>query len=264
MGDRPDLTALLDDLRAEHEDLRALVARTDLRLATPAEGWDVRETVVHLTTFDEQGLKAATTPQLFLAGLEDAARDPDGFMDVLHAPHRALPDEELTGSWHAGFEAMLAAFADLEPGTKVPWYGPPMSPASFTTARLMEYWAHGQDVADAAGERRAPTARLRHVCHLGLRTRGFSYAVRGREAPGVEVALSLTAPDGSTWELGDPSAPERVTGPAVDFCLLVTQRRHRDDLALVAHGDAADEWLGIAQCFAGAPGPGRPPTGAAA
>ena len=259
MGDRPSLSDLLQDLRDEHDDLRALVARVDLDLATPAEGWDVRETVVHLATFDEQGLKAATTPQLFLAGLEEAARNPDGFMDDLHAPRRALPDDELREDWRAGFEAMVEAFRELEPGTKVPWYGPPMSPASFATARLMEYWAHGQDVADAAQVERVPTGRLRHVVHLGVRTRGFSYAVRGREAPPVDVRVVLDAPAGGTWEFGDPAATDRVTGPAVDFCLLVTQRRHRDDTALVAEGPAADEWLGIAQCFAGPPGGGRAP-----
>lgn len=261
MGDRPSLNDLLQDLRDEHDDLRALVAGVDLGLATPAEGWDVRETVVHLATFDEQGLKAATTPQLFLAGLEDAARNPDGFMDELHAPRRALPDDDLLEDWRTGFAAMVQAFRDLEPGTKVPWYGPPMSPASFATARLMEYWAHGQDVADAAQVERRPTDRLRHVCHLGVRTRGFSYAVRGREAPPVDVHVVLDAPGGGTWEFGDPSATERVTGPAVDFCLLVTQRRHRDDTALRADGPAADEWLGIAQCFAGPPGGGRAPRG---
>ena len=163
--------------------------------------------------------------------------------------------------WQAGFDAMVTAFADVPAGTKVPWYGPPMSPASFATARLMEYWAHGQDVADAAGVVRPPTERLRHVCHLGHRTRGFSYAVRGREAPPVDVHVVLDAPGGGTWEYGDPAAADRVTGPAVDFCLLVTQRRHRADTALVATGAAADEWLDIAQCFAGPPGGGRRPLG---
>jgi uncharacterized protein (TIGR03084 family) len=262
MGDRPSLTDILDDLRAEHDDLRQVVEPVDLALATPAEGWDVRETLTHLAAFDEEATKAATTPQLFLAGLAEVAADIDGFMDALQASRRALSRDELLDDWHAGFAAMVQAFADLEPGTKVPWYGPPMSPPSFATARLMEYWAHGQDVADAVGVRRVPTHRLRHVCHLGLRTRGFSYAVRGRRAPEATVALRLTAPDGGVWELGDQDARQDVTGPAEDFCLLVTQRRHRDDLALVAHGQDADEWLGIAQCFAGPPGDGRPPLAA--
>ncbi len=139
----------------------------------------------------------------------------------------------------------------------MPWYGPPMSPASFATARIMELWAHGQDVADGLGVTRTPTARLRHVCHLGVRTRGFSYAVRGRTAPEGDVRVVLTAPDGGTWEWGE--GPDTVTGPALDLCLLVTQRRHRDDLALQADGPLAQEWLGLAQCFAGAPTDGRAP-----
>ena len=148
---------------------------------------------------------------------------------------------------------------DLPSGVKVPWYGPPMSPASFATARLMEYWAHGQDVADALGVRRAPTARLRHVCHLGVRTRGFSYVNRGRPAPTVDVAVVLTAPDGSGWTFGDLDADQRVTGPAEDFCLLVTQRRSRAGPGRRGAGAEADEWLDLAQCFAGPPGPGREP-----
>ena len=50
-----------------------------------------------------------------------------------------------------------------------------------------------------------------------------------------------------------------MTGPALDFCLLVTQRRHRDDLALSIDGPAATEWMTIAQAFAGAAGTGRSP-----
>jgi uncharacterized protein (TIGR03084 family) len=259
MGDRPDLTALLDDLRAEQRDLRAVVEGADLDAATPAEGWDVRDAVAHLAGSDEEATRAATAPQQFLDGLPAVAADIDGFLTGQLVARRGLSRAELLDAWQAGFDEMVQAFAELDPATKVPWYGPPMSPASFATARLMEYWAHGQDVADGVGVRRVPTRRLRHVCHLGVRTRGFSYAVRGRAAPDVPVAVSLTAPDGGTWLFGDAAAEQRVTGPAEDFCLLVTQRRHRDDLALVAEGDAADEWLGIAQCFAGPPGPGRAP-----
>lgn len=259
MGDRPSLSALLQDLHDEHDDLQALVADVDLDLPTPAEPWDVRDTVAHLAAFDEEATKAATTPQLFLAGLEEVAADVDGFMAGQLAARRDLSREQLVGQWRVGHHAMLGAFADLAPGTKVPWYGPPMSPASFATARLMEYWAHGQDVADAAGVRRTATERLRHICHLGVRTRGFSYAVHGRQAPPVDVHVVLDAPDGGTWHYGDPAAADRVTGPAEDFCLLVTQRRHRADTALVAVGAVAEQWLDIAQCFAGPPGAGRRP-----
>jgi uncharacterized protein (TIGR03083 family) len=46
---------------------------------------------------------------------------------------------------------------------------------------------------------------------------------------------------------------------AHDFCLLVTQRVHRDDTDLVAQGRDATAWLSIAQAFAGPPGEGREP-----
>ena len=253
------MTELLADLRDEHDDLQRLVDRVDLDLATPAEPWDVRDTVAHLAAFDEEATKAATTPQLFLAGLPAIAEDIDGFMAGQLAERRRLGRAQLVDQWRTGFDAMVKAVADLEPGTKVPWYGPPMSPASFATARLMEYWAHGQDVADAAGVRRPPTGRLRHSCPLGVRTRGFSYALRGRTMPAVDVHVRLQAPDGTTWAYGDPASADRVSGTAEDFCLLVTQRRHRSDTGLEAEGLAADEWLDIAQCFAGPPGPGRPP-----
>jgi uncharacterized protein (TIGR03084 family) len=178
-----DHRPLLADLRAEQQDLAERVARADLDLATPAEGWDVGDTLAHLAGSDAEAVRAATDPDGFLALLPAVAADIDGFLQRQIDERRQLPREDLLRDWQAGFDAMLAAFESLDPGTKVPWYGPPMSPASFATARLMEYWAHGQDVADALGEERQPTDRLRHVAHLGVRTRGFSYANRGLPVP---------------------------------------------------------------------------------
>ena len=255
------LTELLDDLRAEQADLRGIVQDADLATPTPAEGWDVRDAVAHLAGTDVEATLAATQSQAFLDKLPQVASDIEGFLTGQLVARRSLGKAELVAQWQAGFDAMLEAFATTEPGTKIPWYGPPMSPASFATARLMEYWAHGQDVADALGVVREPTARLRHICHLGFRTRGFSYVNRGLTPPDEPVAAELTAPDGTTWTFGD--AAQKVTGPALDFCLLVTQRRHRADLDLTAHGAAADSWLDVAQAFAGPPGPGRTARGTA-
>jgi uncharacterized protein (TIGR03084 family) len=152
----------------------------------------------------------------------------------------------------------------MDPSTRLPWYGPPMSAASSVTARLMETWAHGQDIADALGVTRQPTTRLRHVAHLGVATREFSFRLRGLPVPAAPVRVELTAPDGAIWAWGPADAPERVAGSAVDFCLLVTQRRHQADTGLLTSGRAAAEWLAIAQAFAGPPGPGRQPQSAPA
>jgi uncharacterized protein (TIGR03084 family) len=138
-----------------------------------------------------------------------------------------------------------------------------MGAMSFVSARLMETWAHGQDVADALGVTRAPTGRLRHIAHLGVRSRPFSYLVRGLSAPTDPVGVSLIGPSGETWMWDTEVAPvDHVHGPALDFCLVVTQRRHVADTDLEVQGPAAREWLAIAQAFAGPPGAGRPPRGA--
>lgn len=248
---------LLEDLRAEQADLRSIVGSADLATPTPAEGWDVRDSISHLAGTDVEATLSMTDPDAFVAKLPQVGADIDGFLARQLTERRDLPREEFLAQWQRSFDGLLAAFATVDPAAKLPWYGPPMSPASFATARIMEYWAHGQDVADGIGVTRRPTDRLRHICHLGYRTRAFSYVNRGLPSPAVDVLLELTAPGGSTWRYGERSATERVSGPALDFCLLVTQRRHRDDLDVVAHGAAADEWLSIAQAYAGPPGPGR-------
>ncbi len=224
----------------------------------------MRDAVSHLAGTDLEATTAALRPEVFLAGLAEVARDVEGFLTGQLLARRELTRERLLADWQHGFDAMLEAFVAVPDGTKVPWYGPAMSPPSFATARLMEYWAHGQDVADAVGAVRTPTARLRHIAHLGVRTRGFAAANRGLAPDLTPVAVELLAPDGSTWAFGDAGAPDRVHGTALDFCLLVTQRRHRSDLALVAEGASADAWLDYAQCFAGPPGAGRPPLDATA
>jgi uncharacterized protein (TIGR03084 family) len=135
-----------------------------------------------------------------------------------------------------------------------------MSAASMVTARLMETWAHGLDVTDALRSPPSVSGRLRHVAHIGVRTRDFAFRQHGLPPPDGEFRVELTAPDGDgTWTWGPEDAAQRITGPALDFCLRVTQRRHRDDLALEAVGADADRWLDLAQAFAGPPGPGRLP-----
>lgn len=172
--------------------------------------------------------------------------------------------DELLEWWDRAHRAMVEAFSIADPSTRVPWYGPPMGTLSFISARLMETWAHGQDVCDALGVERIPTARLKHIAHLGVRARPFSYIVRGMEVPNGRIDVAVVAPDGDEWrwEIGDPSDEgpvATVTGSALDFCLVVTQRRNVVDTDLVVQGNLATDWISVAQAFAGAPGPGRPP-----
>ncbi|GAA2973360.1 TIGR03084 family metal-binding protein [Kitasatospora sp. NPDC127116] len=260
------LGGLLADLRDESAVLDDLVAGLPAggwARPTPAEGWTVAHQIAHLAWTDDWTALAARDPEGFGASLggrftELVAAGADPVEEGARTGAAAEP-AALLARWRAGRAQVLAALAAAPADVRLPWFGPPMKPASMATARLMETWAHGQDVADALGATREPTDRLRHIAHLGLRTLGFAFALHGLPAPERPVRLDLTAPDGGTWSIGPAGAEDVVSGPALDFCLLVTQRRHRDDLALTATGPVATAWLPIAQAFAGAPGKGRQP-----
>jgi uncharacterized protein (TIGR03084 family) len=170
-----------------------------------------------------------------------------------------VPPGELLARWRTARGRLADALRDFPSGQKMPWYGPPMSPTSMATARFMETWAHGLDVHAALGAEPEVSDRIRHVAHLGVRTRGFAFSVHGLDAPTEEFRVDLTAPSGDLWSWGPEDASQTVTGSAYDFCLLVTQRIHRSDTSLVAVGRDANTWLGIAQCFAGPSGEGREP-----
>ncbi|MEU3464854.1 TIGR03084 family metal-binding protein [Streptomyces sp. NPDC006733] len=260
-----DPQSVLVDLRAESEDLDRLVAPLPAdrwAASTPAAGWTIAHQIAHLAWTDGVALLAVTDPDAFARETERAAATFETFVDDEARKGASLPPAELLARWRTGRQALLDALAAQPPGTRFPWYGPPMSAASMATGRLMETWAHGQDVADALGVRREPTDRLRHVARIGVRARDYAYFVRGLEPPAEEFRVELTAPDGGTWTSGPEDAAQRVTGPMIDFCLLATQRRHRDDLAVRAEGEDADRWLEIAQAFAGPAGPGRQPESA--
>ncbi|MER6997560.1 TIGR03084 family metal-binding protein [Streptomyces sp. NPDC000410] len=257
-----DPAVMLDDLRAESEELDALVAESsDERWAapTPAAGWTVAHQIAHLAWTDEVALLAVTDAATFAGHVEEALAEPETFVDRAAEAGAREPVRELLARWRDGRERLDHALRTAPAKARFPWYGPPMSAASMATARLMETWAHGQDVADALGAVRAPTARLRHVARIGVRARDYAYFVRGIEPPNEEFRVELVAPGGEVWAYGPKDAAQRVTGPALDFCLLVTQRAHRDDLAVRAEGADADRWLDIAQAFAGPAGTGRAP-----
>nr|WP_168226580.1 TIGR03084 family metal-binding protein [Tomitella fengzijianii] len=260
-----DLEPVLADLDAEGEALDALVAGLEpggWSTPTPAAGWTIAHQIGHLAWTDAASLTAATDEAGFHELVAAAWADPTGFVDVGAERWAQTAPGELLAAWRAGRSALTSALRDRPTGEKVPWFGPPMSPVSVATARIMETWAHGEDVADALGVTRAPSARLRHVAHIGVRTRDFAFAVHELPPPDTPFRVELTAPDGDGWAWGPEDAAQRITGPALDFCLLVTQRRHPDDLAVTADGDDARRWMTIAQAFAGAPGGGRPPLSA--
>ncbi|MFF4168745.1 TIGR03084 family metal-binding protein [Streptomyces sp. NPDC001744] len=255
-----DPVVVLDDLRDESEELDRLVAELSQEqwgVPTPAPGWTIAHQIAHLAWTDRAALLAATDAEAFAAETEKAIAAPERFVDEGAEEGAKLPPADLLARWREGRERLQEALRAVPPGARFPWYGPPMSAPAMATARLMETWAHGQDVADALGVVRPPTARLRHVAWIGHRARDYAYLVRGERPPAEPFRVELVAPDGESWTYGPEDAAQKVTGTALDFCLLVTQRVHRDDTALTAHGPDAAHWLTIAQAFAGPAGTGR-------
>ena len=255
-----DLSEIVDDLRAESAYLDALVAPlADERWAapTPATGWTIAHQIGHLLWTDRASLIAVTDEAAFADLLNTAAADPLGFVDTAADELAAVAPGDLLADWRITRTRLHDALLTVPDGRKLPWFGPPMSPASMATARLMETWAHGLDVADALGVKRSPTERLRSIAHLGVRTRDYAFVVNQLAPPSEPFLVELRAPAGDTWSWGPADAAQRVSGAAEDFCLLVTQRRPLNALDISAHGPDAQRWLEIAQAFAGPPGPGR-------
>jgi uncharacterized protein (TIGR03084 family) len=170
-----------------------------------------------------------------------------------------MSHSELLGWWRKERNALLEALSKKGPKDRLPWYGPSMSALSFATARLMETWAHGQDVVDAVKATRPPSDRLRHIAHLGYVTFGWSFMNRQMEVPQDPVRLELTSPSGVQWTWGPEEASNIVRGSAEGFCLVVTQRRHFQDTDLMVNGPTAEKWMSLAQCFAGPPTMGPSP-----
>jgi uncharacterized protein (TIGR03084 family) len=267
-----DLSALTADLVAETAWLDGILGPlppAQWQLRTPAPGWAIADQVSHLAYFDEATLLSIRDPDLFRRDAEGLTGRGSDFPDQIAAEYRHLRPADLLRWFRAARQALLDGYATADPAARLPWYGLDMGLASSVTARLMETWAHGQDIADTLGIQRAATSRLRHVAHLGVRSLPYSYAVNGLPRPGAPIRVELAAPDGGQWTWGPADAADRVCGTALDFCLVVTQRRHRTDTGLVITGQIAGQWIAIAQAFAGAAGRGRPPrsatgTGAAA
>jgi uncharacterized protein (TIGR03084 family) len=251
---------MVADLRAESDDLDALVAPLAAERwaePTPAPGWTIAHQIGHLLWTDRVALLSVTDDAGFADGLAAAMADPAGFVDAAAEELAATPPAELLVDWRLTRGRLHEELLTVPDGRKLPWFGPPMSAPSMATARLMETWAHGLDVADTLGVQRPATERLRSIAHLGVRTRDYAFAVNNLAPPSEPFLVELRGPGDDTWSWGPSDAAQRVTGSAQDFCFLVTQRRALSTLDITAVGDDAQRWLRIAQAFAGPPGPGR-------
>ena len=259
-----DISEIRDDLVAEQQALDDVV--TDLTieqwaLATPSPGWSVADQIAHLTYFDGTASLAIENPEGFAETADEllslmAADDQTDADDATLGRYRSISTHGLLAQWRANRWALEKVASTLENDSRIEWYGPSMGSKSFLTARLMETWAHGQDIVDTLDVERPATDRLRHIAKLGFITRGWTYFNRGLEVPDTPVRVELMSPSGEAWTFGPDDAAESIVGSAEDFCLVTTQRRHVDDTALAVTGASAQDWTEKAQMFAGAPSDG--------
>ena len=246
------------DFRAECDCLAEVLAPlsdNDFERATLFKEWTLHDVVAHLHIFNY----AAD------ASIHDLAAF-DGFKQFMAARRGRLSLRELTDEWFEGrrnravydvwreyYPRMCERLEGVDPKQRAEWFGPSMSVRSSITARQMETWAHGQEIFDVLGLDREDADRIKNIVFLGINTFGWTYAVRGLGPPKVVPCLRLTAPSGEIWTWNAEETANRITGNAVDFAQVVTQVRNVADTSLEVTGPIATEWMGMAQCFAGAP-----------
>ena len=255
-----DVHDVLADLEAEQAALDAVMASVQddaWQMQTASVRWSVADQLGHLAYFDRTAAQAIVDPDGFTAGAQAlmgqiAGGDLDAMDVATLTAFRAMTPAELLTQWRAARGELSAAGQTLTNDRRVIWYGPSMGSKSFLTARLMECWAHGQDIVDAVDATRPASDRLLHIAQLGFITRGWSYKNRGLEMPDVDVRVELTSPTGALWTFGPDDASEFVRGSAEDFCLVVTQRRSVHATELTTSPVGLD-WMERAQVFAGPP-----------
>jgi len=253
------------DLYDEYESLDAIVSGlsdSEWEKVTPFYGWTIKDEISHIAYYDEAASLSATSPEKFARHMEKMLEGFTNF-DDMHAKVNSvggrLPVKELLEWWRSNRNQMIAEYQKLDPKDRLPWYGPTMSARSSATARLMETWAHGQDIVDALKVNRTGTDRLKHIAHIGVTTFGWTFKNRGMELPAKKVKVLLTSHTGDIWSWNPEETDEIVKGTAEDFCLVVTQRRNAADTKLEITGQIAMQWMKIAQAFAGPPEDGPAP-----
>jgi len=250
------------DFLEESRDLYSRVAPLSveqLQEPTDFKGWSIETVLRHLHFWNRMALWALTDEGSFKEALKPvmAAITGGGALPAAEGEAIAEVGQELVATWREMFEVLADAYAQADPSQRCAWAGPSMSARSCITARQMETWAHGQEIYDSLGCKRVNTDRIRNIVILGVNTYGWSFQVRGEDAPQPMPMLELTSPSGEVWRFGESQASGLITGLAEEFGQVVTQTRNIADTQLKIEGEIARAWMSKAQCFAG--GPSEPP-----
>ncbi len=253
------------DLSEEYDYLDGIVKDIDEKqwdTVTPFYNWSIRDEISHIAYFDAAARLAVTDSDGFNKHLEEIFSDFtdfDKFHEKTLSKGRNLSSSKLLLWWREERQGLIDVLSQMDAKDRVLWYGPSMSALSFATARIMETWAHGQDILDVLHIRRSESARIKHVAHIGVTTFGWSYKNKQLDVPDVSVNVVLDLPSGEKMCWGEEGSENIITGTAMDFSLVVTQRRNVADTKLSVKGVVVNEWMQIAQAFAGPPEKGPEP-----
>ena len=246
------------DFLAESEALYALLAKRpdhSLEIPTAFKGWTINAVIRHLHVWNYAADLSLRDGDAFEAWFDGAqshiARG--SLRDFERDWLGGMTDGALLETWRLFFRETAQRFGAADPSLRVRWAGPDMSVRSSITARLMETWAHGQEVYDVLGVERVNQDRIRNIVILGINTYAWTFGVRGEPVPEPMPHLQLTAPGGELWTFNAPSDSECIQGSAEAFCQVVTQVRNVADTDLRVVGPNARNWMSKAQCFAGPP-----------
>lgn len=248
MRDLADEAAALDALLSS-------IAIDAWSTSTPAAGWDIRDSVAHLAVGDELALECVIEdriPAVMQRGIEavlEGQEAAEAFERSLVDRGRAMSAGDVHQWWRRGNAELVAALQTIDPDRRLPWGGNQMSTVSFTTARVMETWAHGLDCFDAVGTTPVDTDRLRHVADLSLRALPYAFMIHGLELPGP-VRLELDPPAGDHWTFGPDDAPTVIRGSASDWCRVAVHRDRRGERdRIVGEGPGAADVIKHVQAY---------------
>ena len=253
-----DMKKICQDLLAEYEELAAVLStltEQQWQQKSPFKNWSIYDHVEHLHFFDLQGLSALQQPQAFEQYVEQFKQKAktQSFVEIAREHIGLQPPLQLLTKWSTTYLELIQCLQDDSAEQKLPWFGPPMSTLSFIAARLMETWAHGQSILDSLKITRTSTQRLYYIAELGIKTFRWSFQGKNIPVPEVKPFVELTSPSGEIWQWNDPQSANKINGSALGFCQVVTQTRNAADTDLIIQGSCAQQWLDIAQCFAGKP-----------
>ena len=251
-----------EDFRAESQALFNLLERIEpgrFVETTQFKEWTINDVLQHLHFWNEMARLQIEDEEELSSRLSQVMKEGASLREFEKRFLGGLAGNALLKSWQEEFNRTAKVFAKADPKARLKWAGPDMSARSSITARLMETWAHGQEIYDHLGVERENKDRIQNIVVLGVNTFNWTYKTRGEQPPGEMPELRLTAPSGEVWTYGTPSSSGLIEGTAADFCQVVTQTRNIADTALNVTGDIAEDWMSKAQCFAGAPNPPPPP-----